>query len=92
MEGVLVTARRAGSPISITVVSDEHGHFAFPPGRLAAGEYALTTRATGYEPARVANVVLDASHPASVALALSPAKATPHVGIRVARQMALRNF
>jgi streptogramin lyase len=49
MEGVLVSAQAAGSPITVTVVSDEHGRFRFPDGRLAPGHYALRIRATGYE-------------------------------------------
>ncbi len=49
MEGVLVSAQQAGSPITVTVVSDEHGRFRFPDGRLAAGHYALRVRAIGYD-------------------------------------------
>jgi len=49
MEGVLVSAQAAGSPITVTVVSDEHGRFRFPGGRLAPGHYALRIRAIGYE-------------------------------------------
>jgi virginiamycin B lyase len=49
MEGVLVSAQQTGSPITVTVVSDEHGRFRFPDGRLAAGHYALRIRAIGYE-------------------------------------------
>jgi virginiamycin B lyase len=49
MEGVLVSAQKAGSPITVTVVSDEHGRFSFPEGRLAAGHYALRIRAVGYD-------------------------------------------
>jgi virginiamycin B lyase len=49
MEGVLVSAQRAGSPITVTVVSDERGHLRFPDGRLAPGTYALRIRAIGYE-------------------------------------------
>jgi virginiamycin B lyase len=49
MEGVLVSAQASGSPITVTVVSDEHGRFRFPDGRLAPGHYALRIRAIGYE-------------------------------------------
>jgi len=49
MEGVLVSAQAAGSPVTVTVVSDEHGRFRFPDGRLAPGHYALRIRAIGYE-------------------------------------------
>jgi virginiamycin B lyase len=49
MEGVLVSAQKEGSPITVTVVSDEHGRFQFPDGRLVAGRYALRIRAIGYD-------------------------------------------
>jgi virginiamycin B lyase len=49
MEGVLVSAQKAGSPIIVTVVSDEQGHFNFPDGRLTPGHYALRIRAVGYD-------------------------------------------
>ncbi len=49
MEGVLVSARRAGSTITITVVSDPQGRYRFPAGKLEPGQYALGIRATGYE-------------------------------------------
>ncbi len=49
MEGVLVSAQKDGSPITVTVVSDASGRFRFPDGRLSAGHYALRIRATGYD-------------------------------------------
>jgi streptogramin lyase len=49
MEGVLVSAQRAGSPITVTVVSDHDGRFRFPAAKLAAGRYSLRIRAVGYE-------------------------------------------
>src|SRR3989442_12929740 len=49
MEGVLVSAKRAGSTITVTVVSDEKGRYSFPDVRLAPGRYALRVRAVGYE-------------------------------------------
>jgi len=48
MEGVLVTAKKDGSNISVTVVSDDKGHYAFPTGRLEPGHYAIKIRAAGY--------------------------------------------
>jgi streptogramin lyase len=48
MEGVLVTAKKQGSTMSTTVVSDAQGRFAFPAGRLEPGSYRLTIRAIGY--------------------------------------------
>ena len=49
MEGVLVSATRTGSNITVTVVSDADGRFSFPSGRLAPGPYTLSVRAIGYE-------------------------------------------
>ena len=49
MEGVLVSAKRAGSTITVTVVSDAQGRYSFPAKRLAPGRYQLRIRAIGYE-------------------------------------------
>ncbi len=69
MEGVLVSARRDGSPITVTVVSDATGHFAFPADRLAPGHYRLSIRAAGYELAGAPAVDVGAQA-ATVALTL----------------------
>ena len=49
MEGVLVSAKKAGATITITVVSDEQGRFSFPAAKLAPGHYTLSIRAIGYD-------------------------------------------
>ena len=49
MEGVLVSAKREGSTVTITVVSDAKGQYSFPSSKLAPGRYALAIRAVGYE-------------------------------------------
>ena len=49
MEGVLVTAKREGSTIATTVVSDATGTYRFPVDRLVPGTYAIRIRATGYD-------------------------------------------
>jgi len=49
LEGVVVSARKAGSPVTVSVVSDAEGRFGFPAARLEPGSYALRIRATGYE-------------------------------------------
>ena len=59
MEGVLVSAKRAGSTITVTVVSDAQGRYAFPAGRLSPGRYALSVRAIGYELESPSSVQLD---------------------------------
>ncbi len=49
MEGVVVSAKKDGSTISISVVTNAAGRFAFPVARLEPGHYALSARAAGYE-------------------------------------------
>jgi virginiamycin B lyase len=49
MEGVVVSARKDASTISISVVTDARGRFAFPAARLEPGHYTLKARAAGYE-------------------------------------------
>jgi streptogramin lyase len=49
MEGVLVSAKKAGSTITVTVVSDEQGRYQFPSSKLIPGQYALHIRAVGYD-------------------------------------------
>jgi virginiamycin B lyase len=48
MEGVLVSAKKEGSTITTTVVSNDKGQFSFPADRLAPGHYNITIRAAGY--------------------------------------------
>jgi virginiamycin B lyase len=49
MEGVLVSAKKSGSTMTLTVVSDERGSYRFPAARLGAGHYSLRVRAGGYD-------------------------------------------
>src|SRR5215475_5951031 len=49
MEGVLVTAKKNGSTIAYTVVSDAQGRYSFPAGKIEGGEYTLRIRATGFD-------------------------------------------
>src|SRR5207245_11524909 len=49
MEGVVVSAKKDGSTISISVVTYARGRFAFPAARLEPGHYTLKARAAGYE-------------------------------------------
>jgi virginiamycin B lyase len=49
MEGVVVTARKNGSIVSVSVTSDASGRYAFPESRLEPGEYKIAIRAVGYE-------------------------------------------
>lgn len=49
MEGVLVSAKKIDSTMTITVVSDDQGRYRFPAAKLQPGRYALRIRAAGYD-------------------------------------------
>ncbi|HVA95581.1 MAG TPA: carboxypeptidase regulatory-like domain-containing protein [Candidatus Dormibacteraeota bacterium] len=49
MEGVLVTVKKDGSNISITVSTNAQGRYRFPESRLQPGHYSLKIRAAGYD-------------------------------------------
>src|SRR5438067_9466374 len=48
MEGVVVSAKRPGSTIMVSVSTNAKGEYSFPEGRLAPGDYDITMRAVGY--------------------------------------------
>ena len=49
MEGVLISAKKAGSAVTVTVVSDDKGRYSFPADRLEPGRYTISIRAIGYK-------------------------------------------
>jgi len=49
MEGVVVSAKRDGSTLTISVVSDTAGKFSLPASKLEPGRYSLAIRAVGYD-------------------------------------------
>jgi len=48
MEGVLVSAKKDGSTITTTVVTNDKGQYVFPADRLEPGKYNISIRAVGY--------------------------------------------
>ena len=40
MEGVVVSAKKAGSTVTVSVITDAQGHYRFPANRLGAGKYS----------------------------------------------------
>jgi virginiamycin B lyase len=70
MEGVLVSAKKAGSTITTTVVTDEKGHYSFPGSRLEPGHYALRVRAAGYDLEGPNAIDIGASDPVAANLKL----------------------
>ena len=49
MEGVLVSAKKDGSTITTTVVTDGKGRYNFPADRLEPGHYGISIWAAGYD-------------------------------------------
>jgi streptogramin lyase len=74
MEGVLVSAKKQQSTITVTVVSDTQGHYAFPAAKLDPGRYSLSIRAVGYELARLEAAEVAAEQTITHDLLLSPTK------------------
>ncbi len=70
MEGVAVSARRAGSNMTLTVLSNAKGVYSFPQNRLDAGQYSITVRAVGYDLASPVTVAVSPQSPATVDLQL----------------------
>ena len=58
MEGVLVSAQKRGTPITVTVVSNAQGAYSFPAGKLSAGIYDLRIRAAGFDLSGAANTLV----------------------------------
>src|SRR6059036_1235902 len=80
MEGVVVSAKRDGSTISISVVTDAQGRFAFPAARLEPGHYTLKARAAGYE--------LDGARAADVASGASGQEAKAEIKLRKVKNLS----
>jgi streptogramin lyase len=74
MEGVVVSARQDGSTITVSVISDHDGHFAFPSNRLKPGHYSLAIRAVGYDLDGPGSADVTARKPAVVNLKLVKTK------------------
>ena len=49
MEGVVVTAHKDGSVVSVSVTTNAQGVYGFPEDRLEPGHYNLAIRAVGYD-------------------------------------------
>lgn len=70
LEGVLVSAKKDGSNITVTVVSDKDGRYSFPAGRLEPGQYAMRIRAIGFDLDNAKPVTVSAGKTATADLAL----------------------
>src|SRR5260370_26134415 len=76
MEGIMVSAKRPGSTIMVSVSTNAQGQYSFPQDRLAPGTYDITVPADGYTLEPTAATVRAAG---TAQLHLSLAKAAPGV-------------
>src|SRR5271163_3963589 len=76
MEGVVVSAKRRGSTIMVSVSTNAQGQYRFPQERLAPGAYDITIRAVGYMLKPTA-ATIESGGPTQLDLGL--AKAAPDV-------------
>ena len=74
MEGVVVTAHKDGSIVSVSVTSDAQGHYSFPENRLEPGHYTLAIRAVGYDLAAPAATDVVSEQTSAVNLKLNKTK------------------
>jgi virginiamycin B lyase len=78
MEGVVVTAHKDGSIVSVSVTTDAKGHYAFPENRLEPGHYTLAIRAVGYDLTAPAATDIVGEKTATVDLKLDKTKNLAH--------------
>ena len=74
MEGVVVSAKKVDSIVTVSVVSDAQGHYSFPANRLGAGKYTLKIRAIGYDLAAPASADIADEQTTTVDLKLRKTK------------------
>src|SRR5438105_6496012 len=74
MEGVVVSAKRPGSTIMVSVSTNAQGQYSFPQDRLTPGIYDITMRAIGYT-LKPTTATIQSGRPTQVDLKL--AKAAP---------------
>src|SRR5215470_5008769 len=74
MEGVVVSAKKEGSTVTVSVISDAQGRYSFPADRLSAGKYKLKIRAVGYDLAAPTTADVADAQTATVDLKLQKTK------------------
>lgn len=77
MEGVLVSAKKDGGAMTVTVVSDAQGQYGFPADRLQPGKHQLSIRAAGYDLAGPSEVDVMADKTTELDLKLTETKDLP---------------
>jgi len=77
MEGVIVSAKRDATIVTISVVTDEKGRFSFPAAKLEPGHYSLSIRAAGYDLDGPSSAEVVAGTTASSDIKLRPTRNVP---------------
>ncbi len=77
MEGVVVSAKKAGGMVTVSVVSDDKGRFSFPASKLPPGRYALGIRAIGYEIEGPKSADVATGAPTTADITLRPTRRLP---------------
>jgi streptogramin lyase len=77
MEGVVVSAKGAGSTVTVSVPTDNQGRFSFPATRLEPGQYRLSIRAIGYDLEGPRSADVTAGKTESIEIKLAPTKNLP---------------
>jgi len=77
MEGVVVSAKKAGAIVTLSVVTNHDGRYRFPAARLEPGDYTMTIRAAGYDLDGKVTAAVDAGKSATADLKLKPTKNLP---------------
>ena len=77
MEGVVVSAKKVGSTVTVSVPTDDKGQFSFPASRLEPGQYGLSIRAVGYDLEGPRSADVAAGKTESIEIKLAPTKNLP---------------
>src|SRR6266853_3813013 len=74
MEGVVVTAQKAGSIVRVSVTTDAQGRYSFPQNRLEPGDYTISIRAVGYDIGAPAKATVETEKTATADIKLKKTK------------------
>ena len=74
MEGVVVTAKKPGSIVEVSVTTDAQGRYTFPENRLEPGNYTISIRAVGYDISAPAKATVETEKTATTDIKLNKTK------------------
>ncbi len=77
MEGVVVSAKKVGSTVTVSIPTDDKGRFSFPASRLDPGQYGLSIRAIGYDLEGPRSADVTAGKTENIEIKLAPTKNLP---------------